>query len=76
MFLNFTKSLFFSLKLLKKFFFFFFIHISLSLSLSLSQELIKLAWWSGVCVRDFDMECVGGKALNSDLVYGSGGALL
>ena len=48
----------------------------LSLSLSLSQELIKLAWWSGVCVRYFDMECVGGKALNSDLVYGSGGALL
>ena len=74
MFLNFTKNLFFILKLLKKFFFF--IHISLSLSLSLSQELIKLAWWSGVGVRYFDLERVGGKALNSDLVYGSGGALL
>ena len=72
MFLNFTKNLFFILKLLKKFFFF--IHISLSLSLS--QELIKLAWWSGVCVRYFDLEHVGGKALNSDLVYGGGGALL
>ena len=73
MFLNFTKSLFFILKLLKRFFFFFF---HSHLSLSLSQELIKLAWWSGVCVRYFDMECVGGKALNSYLVYGSGGALL
>ena len=71
MFLNFTKNLFFILKLLKKFFFSF-----TSLSLSLSQELIKLAWWSGVGVRYFDLERVGGKALNSDLVYGGGGALL